>query len=230
MDFLIGVGILALSYLIGSIPFGFLLVKLSNGKDIRAVQSGRSGGTNAARAAGWPIGISTGVMDVIKSAGTVALARLLVPGNEWLAALAPIAAIIGHNHSIFLLSRDEKGKLHLGGGAGGATVLGGSLGLWQPSILIMLPIGVLIYYFVGYASVTTLSAGVMAILIFSLRAILLGQPWAYAVFGVLATFLVTWALRPNLKRLRAGTERLHGYRAHKKAVPQPSKHGLPNTR
>jgi len=234
MEFARVLGILALGYLLGSIPFGYLLVKLSTGEDIRKVQSGRSGGTNAARAAGWPIGLSTGIMDVVKSAGTVALARLLAPGNEWLAALAPVMAIIGHNYSIFLLNKDEDGKLKLGGGAGGATVLGGAMGLWAPSVFFMLPVGVLVYYFVGYASITTLSASAMAIIIFALRAALLGQAWQYVVFGLLATLLVTWALRPNLKRLRAGNERLHGYRARKKQADpggvKAGKRGLPNYR
>lgn len=217
MELLRPVSTLVLAYLLGAIPFGFLLVKLRTGKDIRTIQSGRTGGTNAMRAAGWAIGLSTGVMDVLKGTGAVYLARTLVPGNEWLIALAPIFAIIGHNHSIFLATRNENGKLRLGGGAGGAAVLGGAFGLWSPALFVILPLGILIYYFIGYASVTTMSAGVLSIVIFALRALLGLGPWSYAVYGLLATALVVWALRPNIRALRAGTERLHGFRARKKA-------------
>ena len=145
MDILRPLSILGLAYLLGAIPFGFVLVKLRTGKDIRDIQSGRTGGTNAMRAAGFAIGLSTGVMDVLKGTGAVYLARMLAPGNEWLAALAPIFAIVGHNYSIFLLTRDQKGKVRLGGGAGGAAVLGGAFGLWSPALFIILPLGILIY-------------------------------------------------------------------------------------
>ena len=215
MDILRPLSILGLAYLLGAIPFGFVLVKLRTGKDIRDIQSGRTGGTNAMRAAGFAIGLSTGVMDVLKGTGAVYLARMLAPGNEWLAALAPIFAIVGHNYSIFLLTRDQKGKVRLGGGAGGAAVLGGAFGLWSPALFIILPLGILIYYFIGYASVTTMSAGVLSILIFGIRAFLGFGPWEYVAFGLLATLLVVWALRPNIRALRAGTERLHGYRARR---------------
>jgi glycerol-3-phosphate acyltransferase PlsY len=215
MDFLPQLGILLLSYLLGAIPFGFLLVKLRTGQDIRTIQSGRTGGTNAMRAAGWAVGLSTGVMDVLKGTFAVMLARWLAPGNEWLAALAPVCAILGHNYSIFLPKRDENGKLKLGGGAGGAAVLGGAMGLWTPALFIILPLGALIYYFIGYASVTTMSAGFLSIIIFGVRAYLGLDPWHYVVYGLLASLLVVWALRPNIRALRAGTERLHGYRARK---------------
>ena len=60
-----------------------------------------------------------------------------------------------------------------------------------------------------------MSAGVLSILIFGIRAFLGFGPWEYVAFGLLATLLVVWALRPNIRALRAGTERLHGYRARR---------------
>ena len=72
---------LFISYVIGSIPFGLLIVKLSTGKDIRHVESGRTGGTNAMRAAGFWAGLGTAVMDIIKSASTVWLTRWLIDLN-----------------------------------------------------------------------------------------------------------------------------------------------------
>ena len=74
----------------------------------------------------------------------------------------------------------------------------------------MLPVGLLVWYLTGYASITTLSVGVMTIIIFGVRAWLGQGPWEYMLYGLLAELLMLWALRPNLKRLKEGTERRHG--------------------
>lgn len=220
MQVLISVGVLIAAYLFGSVPFGLLVVKLISGKDIRNVESGRTGGTNAMRAAGLGAGLLTALLDILKSAATVWVARALT-GNEWIHALAPIAAILGHNHSIFMIERGENRRLRLRGGAGGAASLGGSLGLWWPSVLIMLPLGTAIWWGIGYASLTTLSVGLMSFIIFAVRAALGLSPWEYAAYGVLAEILLVLALRPNIKRLLNGTERLHGWRARKQKQEQP---------
>ena len=68
MQMLIDASVILLAYIFGSIPFGLLIVKFSTGKDIRQVASGRTGGTNAARAAGAWAGILTGIMDGVKGA------------------------------------------------------------------------------------------------------------------------------------------------------------------
>ncbi len=216
MDYLLMAGILVLSYLIGSIPFGFIIVKIRTGEDIRDIQSGRTGGTNAMRAAGPLFGLTTGILDVLKSYVCVLIARCLFPENDLFVVLAPVFAIIGHNSSIFLIQRGPTGKLRLGGGAGGATTLGGALGLWPPSGIIILVVSILIYYFVGYASITTLTMAFLSILIFGYRAYLGLNPWQYIIFGVLAQLIVLYALRPNIKALFNGTERLHGFRARNK--------------
>ena len=209
------IGVTLLGYIMGSIPFGYMLVRLTIGQDIRELHSGRSGGTNAMRAAGAWVGVLTGILDGLKAYFAVQLSMILLPGDVLAAALAPAAAVLGHNYSMFLVQRNENGKLVLGGGAGGAPVAGGAAGLWLPSLYIILPIGLLIYYFVGYASLTTLSAGVMALLIFGIGAIAGIFPWEYLSFGFISLFLLFWALRPNLKRLREGTERRHGFRGAK---------------
>jgi glycerol-3-phosphate acyltransferase PlsY len=210
MPFLIDAGILVASYIFGSIPFGLIVVKLISGKDLRTVASGRTGGTNAMRAAGVVAGILTAIMDILKSASTVWLAQALTP-NVWIHALAPIAAILGHNYSIFLIERNAQGRLHLRGGAGGAATGGGAFGLWPPAALILIPVGLLIWYGIGYASITTLSIGLMAIAIFGVRAALGLGPWVYVIYGILAEILLVLALRPNIQRLIDGTERRHGF-------------------
>ena len=130
--------------------------------------------------------------------------------------LAPIAVIVGHNYSIFLLERDERGRLRLRGGAGGASALGGTIGLWPPSILFLIPIGILIYFGVGYASVATMSIGIFAMLLFAARAWLGLSSWIYVAYGLLAEVLLLWALRPNIKNLLNGAERGIGWRARRK--------------
>jgi glycerol-3-phosphate acyltransferase PlsY len=202
-------GLLAGSYFIGAIPFGLIIVRLMTGKDIRSVASGRTGGTNAMRAAGPIAGVLTAALDILKAAGTVWLARGFT-GNVWIQTLAPIAAILGNNYSIFLIERGADGQLQLRGGAGGAAAGGGTFGLWAPAGLILIPFAFLVWYGVGYASITTLSVGVVSILILGVRAALGLGPWEYVLYGVLAEALLVWALRPNIKRLMEGTERRHG--------------------
>jgi glycerol-3-phosphate acyltransferase PlsY len=209
MQVLIDAGLLLASYIIGSIPFGLIVVKLMNGKDIRTVASGRTGGTNAMRAAGPWAGVLTAVFDVLKAAVTVWLAQAVTP-NVWIHLLAPLAAVIGHNHSIFLIVRNQEGQIRLGGGAGGAAAGGGAFGLWPPVAIFLIPLGLLIWYVTGYASVTTLSIGLLTIIIFGVRAALGLGPWEYMIYGFLVEILMTFALLPNLKRLREGTERRHG--------------------
>ena len=111
------------------------------------------------------------------------------------------------------MSRDKNGKLEFGGGAGGAVCVGGAIGLWWPSGIIIIVIGALVFYYIGYASVTTMWIAVGATLIFAFRAIAFDAPWAYSIYGLIAEGLLLISLRPNIKRLIAGTERLHGYRA-----------------
>jgi glycerol-3-phosphate acyltransferase PlsY len=209
MQVLIDAGILLASYIFGSVPFGLIVVKLMTGKDIRTIASGRTGGTNAMRAAGPWAGVITAILDILKAAATVWLAQAVTP-NVWIHTLAPIASVIGHNYSLFLIERSPNGRLLLRGGAGGAAAGGGAFGLWPPVAFFLIPLGFLIWYLTGYASVTTLSIGLITIIIFGVRAALGFSPWAYVIYGFLVELLMIWALRPNLKRLMDGTERRHG--------------------
>jgi len=208
MQILIGIGIVIMGYLIGSIPFGLLIVKSKTGKDIRTVESGRTGGTNAVRAAGFSAGLLTALLDILKGAASVWLAQTLLPGNHVYPVLAPLAAILGHNYSIFLISRDETGKLHFHGGAGGAPTLGGAMGLWLPIFPIVFAAGALIWFTLGIASLTTMAIGLVVIVVFAVRSWLgLLEP-SYIWYGVIAELFLIWALRPNLKKLVTGKERV----------------------
>jgi glycerol-3-phosphate acyltransferase PlsY len=212
MQIVLDIGIILLAYLFGSIPFGLLIVKLKTGKDIREVESGRTGGTNAMRAAGFWAGFATAMLDILKGAGAVWLTAWLTPDSHWAHVVAPLAAIIGHNYSIFLPERNENGRLvGLSGGAGGAPSVGGAMGLWPGSILIILPLGMLTFFTLGIASVTTMAVAFFAIIIFAVRAAQGLMPWMNVFYGVGAEILLVWALRPNLKKLFEGNERVVKY-------------------
>ncbi|HSL31082.1 MAG TPA: glycerol-3-phosphate acyltransferase [Anaerolineales bacterium] len=229
MQTLIGIGVVILGYVIGSIPFGLLIVKIKTGKDIRTVESGRTGGTNAVRAAGLGAGLLTAFFDVLKGAVTVWIARTLIPEMPLFHVLAPLAAILGHNYSFFLIVRDGDGKLRFHGGAGGAPALGGAMGLWAPILPIVLAAGALIWFTLGIASVTTMAIGLVVTVVFAIYAGLgLLEP-IHIWYGVIAELLLIWALRPNIKKLLAGKERvvkfsLNGWlRARKEARAEMNK-------
>jgi len=211
MQIVFDIGIILLAYLLGSIPFGLLIVRLKTGRDVRDVESGRTGGTNAMRAAGFWAGFFTAMLDILKGAGAVWLATWLTP-NHWVHVVAPLAAILGHNYSVFLPERDENGKIfRLGGGAGGAPSVGGAMGLWPGSILIILPLGALTFFSLGIASVTTMAVAFFAIVIFAVRASQGLMPWMDVWYGIGAEILLIWALRPNIKKLFEGNERVVKY-------------------
>ncbi|HEY57681.1 MAG TPA: glycerol-3-phosphate acyltransferase [Anaerolineae bacterium] len=214
--YLEAIGLLFVAYLLGSIPFGYVIVKVTRGEDVRRIQSGRTGGTNTMRAAGFWAGLITAILDITKGALSVWLARAVFPGNPWMHILAPVMVIIGHNYSLVLAERGEEGKLRFFGGAGGTPCVGGSVGLWPPMLFILPPLGALVLFGIGYASVATMSMAFLSTVIFAYRAYLGLSPWPYAVYGLLSLALIMWALRPNIRRLLNGTERLVGWRAKRR--------------
>jgi len=220
----IGIIVLIISYLIGSVPFGLILVKIKTGQDVRKIQSGRTGGTNAMRAAGLWAGVATALLDLLKGTVSVWLAKWFLPDMVWFHVFAPLMVILGHNNSIFLVERDEHGKIKFSGGAGGSPSAGGAMGLWPPVMLFILPSALFILYFIGYASLATLSAPFITTIVFAVLAWMGKLPWEYVVYGILAECLLAWSLRPNIKRLLNGTERLIGLRAKRaKTAKSPNK-------
>ncbi len=190
-----------LGYLLGSIPFGYLIVKAVKGIDIRDVGSGRTGGTNAYRAAGVPAGLATALLDVGKGALAVTVVRAYFPQAQgWAEALTGIGVILGHNYSCFLGFR---------GGAGGATAVGTGMALWWGAGIPALLLGCVMVLGVGYASLATLIAGLSVAVVFTLAAIFRWENfnWSYAAYGWTVFGLCVIALRPNIERLRNGTEK-----------------------
>jgi len=201
-----------IGYLIGSIPMGYLVIRVVKGEDIRKHGSGRTGGTNALRAGGPIAGILTSLGDALKGYAAVMLARVIVGPAELAttvgtlaAVVAGLGAVIGHNWSLYLSFK---------GGAGTAPNIGAAIAFWPLAGLYLAPMVPLGLYLIGYASVTSLIIAGMVLVTFIVRAALQADPnWWYVAYAAAAMVVVLWALRPNIKRLRAGTERLVGLRA-----------------
>ena len=201
MEILRYVIMIALGYLMGSIPVGYLVVKLAKGTDVRQHGSGRSGGTNVWRAAGlWPA-ILTTVGDFLKGMCAVLIARAVL-GNSVGEVLAGVAAIAGHNWSVFLGWR---------GGAGTATNLGVISMLSLPVALALIVAALLVVVISRYASVASLAVAILAPTIFLGLALFAHHPLPHALYGLLAGATVVLALRRNIVRLLAGTERRLSY-------------------
>jgi len=183
-------------YLLGSLPVGYLVGKLW-GVDVRQYGSGRTGGTNVMRAAGPWAAALTVVGDGLKGLLAVGIAALLVdtPAAKGLAGLA---ALIGHNWSVFLGWR---------GGAGAITNLGVIFGLCHPVVIGSAIIGLIALVASRMASVATLTMAAAAFLYFAGLAIWGNVSWVYAVYGFLATAVIAIALLPNIRRILSGTER-----------------------
>lgn len=203
-----------IGYLCGSIPFGYLYVRLFKGEDLRTIGSGRTGGTNSLRAAGLGVGLLTSLSDVLKGAASVWLTSWLL-GNTlgpdllpWAQATAGVMSVVGHNWSVFL---------RFAGGAGTGPNVGWSSAIW-PWVL---PLAFLVMggmlYIVGMASVASLSMAVVTIVIFAYRFLTgIDATSAYLAGSIAAGLVVTWALRPNIRRVLNGTERLVGPRAKRR--------------
>ena len=201
MEILRYVIMIALGYLMGSIPVGYLVVKLIKGTDIRQHGSGRSGGTNVWRAAGpWPA-ILTTVGDFLKGMTAVWIGRAIL-GDSIGEVLVGVAAIVGHNWSVFLGWR---------GGAGTSTNLGVISMLYWPVALVLIVIALVIAFGLRYASVASLSVAVLAPIIFLVLALVAQHPLPHVLYGLLAGTIVVLAHRPNIARLLTGTERRQSY-------------------
>lgn len=183
-----------LAYLLGAIPFGYFLVKLKRGEDVRGVGSGSTGATNVARAAGPVVGLLTLLLDIGKGFAAVLAAAWLGASDPAWPAAAAVAAIMGHSFPVFLRFR---------GGKSVATALGAflyfaplaaaaALGVWL--------IVVAIWRFVSLGSV--LAAAAFPLFAFGLYRPPLASTLAAGV-GASIVILRHWS---NLERLVRGAE------------------------
>jgi glycerol-3-phosphate acyltransferase PlsY len=189
--------LLALSYLIGSIPVAYLAGKLSRGIDLREHGSGNLGATNVYRVLGPRIAIVVLLADGLKGAIPVLVFPGLTATNRpdlWAIAYG-LAAIAGHVRSVFLLLR--------GGGKGVATAAGAFMSLAPLPSIIALGIFVVVLFVWGYVSVGSLSAAFALPILIALREGVHSP--LFAVSAVVAAF-VFWTHRANIVRLRSGQE------------------------
>ncbi len=203
---------IVLGYALGALPTGYLWIRFLKRQDITKIGSGRTGGTNAMRAGGLHFGVLTSASDLLKGFLAAYLASLIIPGQPWAPVLAGVAGVAGHNWSLLLYW--WTGKLSAGAGTG--PNLGAAIFFWPPVLLILAPWIAFMVLVVGYASLASLSTGMILPIIFYIRYLNLGTPWEYAVYGILTACLVTIALRGNIQRLIKGTESRVGIFAKKK--------------
>lgn len=180
------------AYLLGSIPFGYWLVRGTKGVDIRTIGSGNIGASNVWRSFGWRYGVAVMVFDTAKGF-TAALVATQVAG-ALAGVIAGGAAMLGHARPLFLgFAR---------GGKAVATAGGAFLGLAPVVGLIGAAVWILTFGVTRYASVASIVAGISL----PIMSWLLGEPWPVTAFGVAAAVAVAVLHRQNFRRLSRGTE------------------------
>jgi glycerol-3-phosphate acyltransferase PlsY len=197
-----------IGYLCGSVPFGYIYVRLFKGEDLTQIGSGRTGGTNSFRAAGLGVGVLTSVSDVFKGAMGLliptwlfgdALGPALLP---WAQALAGVMAVVGHNWSIFLRFK---------GGAGTGPNVGWGSAIWWPIFPIAFLVMGGLLWLIGMASIASLAMAGVLIVVFAIRYVTGIDPTiAYLTGSLVSAAVITFALRPNIRRVLNGTERRVG--------------------
>ncbi len=195
MTLVIAFLLLIAAYLIGSIPFGYLISKVLN-IDIRKFGSGNIGATNVYRTLGPVPGAIVFVLDLLKGTLPVYLAIQLV-SNPWLIILVGIAAVIGHTYPIYLKFK---------GGRGAATGLGILLGIAPDIFVGAVAIAALIIYISRYVSL----ASIITPIIVTIMLFAFGRPLSYGLAAGLISIIIIARHIPNIKRLRNGTERKIG--------------------
>ena len=210
--FLVGI----IGYLLGSIPFGIIVSRYFTKEDIRQYGSGKMGTTNVLRTAGKKAAALVFILDLVKGAVAVLIAGLIfdrgylvVGGFHWgvlvAQVIAALAAMAGHNRSVFLKFQ--------GGGRGVATFFGGLAVLFPPAALFggeIFIIGAGLTKFVSLASIT---AAVSTYAILIPLTIFHRFPLEYLIYALIGSIAIIIMHRDNISRLLSGTERKLGEKA-----------------
>jgi glycerol-3-phosphate acyltransferase PlsY len=185
------------AYLMGSISFAVLLVRLRTGRDIRSEGSGNAGATNVARAHGRVLGATVALLDAAKGAAAVLLMRTVTADPRY-AAAAGLAAIVGHVFPIFYGFR---------GGKGVATAIGAFLVLAPLPTLVCAAAFVLVVLLTRYVSLGSVLA---MVLLPPVAGGLAHAPLPIGAAAAAAAVLIVVKHRENLRRLARGEERRFG--------------------
>lgn len=192
------------SYLLGSIPFGYVAGRLA-GTDIRQAGSGNVGATNVVRVLGKRYGYPVFALDVLKGFGAVKISMLLAPGRppEWnspeiFGIFAAISSVLGHLYPPWLKFK---------GGKGVATSAGALLALTPLATLIGVAIWVIVFWMTRYVSLASVIAAIvlpLVILVVSRHDQNQVGPLVFS--SACVAVIVVWRHRSNLSRLMRGTE------------------------
>ena len=184
------------AYLIGSIPTGYIIVKMFTGQDIRTIGSGSTGATNVKRVMGKKWFFIVMILDAIKGALPVILAKIFTTafaGIGLLPVLAAVAVIVGHSKSIFL---------RFTGGKSVASGVGTILALnWQVGLIIAV-----IWAVITYVSKYVSLGSIIALFISPFLMWFFDAPAAYIVYCALGAVYIIYLHRENIKRLIRGEE------------------------
>ncbi|MEO8435471.1 MAG: glycerol-3-phosphate 1-O-acyltransferase PlsY [Pyrinomonadaceae bacterium] len=206
--------VVVIAYLLGSIPFGYLIVRVRKGSDVRAAGSGATGATNVSRQAGKAFGVLTLILDAAKGAGAVLIAKLtlglsaFVNGGqseaatnaEWVIAGAAVAVIVGHCFPVWLGFR---------GGKGVATGLGVFLVLAPIAAAMAAVVFVLTFATTRYVSLgSILAAATIPLFVCFASALISHVPdqSPLIVAAIVGAALIIFAHRANIRRLLEGAE------------------------
>jgi len=189
-------GLLAtiVAYLLGAIPFGFLLVKLTRGADVRESGSGNIGATNVLRTTGRAAAVATLVLDIAKGFAAVWLAAELTDGAPEWTSLAALAVMAGHAYPVFLKFR---------GGKAVATFVGAFAYLTPLPLAAVLLLFIVAVAVTGYIS----AASILAAITFPFGVwIILHPPVQVTAAAFIAGAFIVCRHKSNLVRLRGGKE------------------------
>jgi glycerol-3-phosphate acyltransferase PlsY len=189
----------AASYLLGAVPFGFIIVKLVVGDDVRAAGSGSTGATNVTRRAGLKAGAITYLLDMLKGAAAVLLMRAVTPDPLWLGAAAA-AAILGHMFPVFLRFK---------GGKGVATGVGAYIVIVPLAVVTTLVVWILLFWRTRIVSLSSVVATALVPLwIYLWYGLALGWPSVGPTIAAVSVgcVIVVAKHHENIRRLVAGTE------------------------
>jgi len=184
--------VIVVAYLLGSIPFGYLIVRKKIGADVRETGSGGTGATNVSRRAGRTAGVLTLLLDAAKGSVAVLMAKA-VSGDDWVIAAAAIAALVGHIFPVWLGFR---------GGKGVATGAGVFLVLAPIAVLCA---GVIFVAIVALTRYVSLGSIIAAVLI-PVFVWLLSGSQSLLLAAITGAGLIMFAHRGNIKRLASRTE------------------------
>jgi len=209
MSALLLMGILILSYALGSVPVGLVVAWLKTGRDLRATGSGKTGATNVMRSAGRKWGFLTLFLDGLKAFLAVLAATLLwslstmsigslVLDVSVVQSLAGVAAIIGHNHPIFAGFR---------GGRGVSSFFGSMVYLNWPVALLGIGILTVVAMVSRFMSLASIIAGLVTCAAMVVLYAVGRVPLPHAAYAVLLVSYIVYAHRDNISRLLHGTER-----------------------